>query len=243
MLRRLYSTTFRQDLLEKVRTMPVFASLQLQDAVVAACKAKDMEVATELLGIAADAKEDVSELAAYATNETDPAGALRILELMSAKKATVPPHAVQRTFERICYSASPALMDRFLCLTNTQPHLESAILFVYLRGLHLSRLIEILQQAQQRRLSLHVSVWQEIFEVLLQSGIGERKTLTEVVARKTDRRFAKLAAFLGRLQVAKVKLDANAVEALQTVMSTSVIPASFLRYLDTYNRPAAQTTL
>jgi hypothetical protein len=229
--------------LEKVRTVPIFSSIQLQDAVLEACKVKDMEIATELLGIAADAKEDVSELAAYATNETDPAGALGILELMSTKKVTIPQHAVQRTFERICHSASPTLMDRFLHISNTQQHLETAILFVYLRGFHLPRLVEILQQMQQRNQRLHVSVWQEIFEVLLQPGLGERKTLAEVVARKTDRRFAKLADLLGRLQVAKVKLDTNAVEALQTVMSTSMVPPSFLRYLDAYTRPTTETPL
>jgi hypothetical protein len=224
--------------------MPIFGATQLQDIIVEACKAKDFRTATGLLDIAAEAKLEVSDLAAYATGEAlgELPKAMGILEAMAARGATIPEHAAGQIFERICQTASEPLMDRFLALPlkASQEQLESAISFVFLRSLRFDRVIELIKVARKRGMRVHATVWQEVFEVLLQPSSTQRSTLAEAAMRASDRRFDKLVWFLKQLQESDVALDTTAVTALETVVSASVVPIKFLRFLEQYHEQREQ---
>lgn len=137
---------------------------------------------------------------------------------------------VRILIERIMTRAHIQLWER-LSLPYTLALLEEALIKIYLRSLAWSSVRRLLLLAQNHHWTVSQRAWQEIFEVALQPNPSERLHTSLNVRRVTDRNFEALQKQLKEMRVEGIMMSANALNALETVMSNTMVPADFLSFL------------
>lgn len=158
------------------------------------------------------------------------------LRLAAAKRSLSEP-CLETLLEQIYAEGAAEQMHRLKDTIDWTPRLvEQATVRAFLRAGDVEGVLEMLALAQKRGWSLSQEVWLEIMEVTLQEPLGSLPLhLGRLIKQTTDRRFDRLQALMDDLYRRNIRLTGAAVEALEQVITTTLVPASFLDYLDQYH--------
>jgi hypothetical protein len=235
---------FRLDTISKLGHMPRYGPRQLEDTLADFVRKGDLLLGASLLRLGQkeldfDPKQ---ELAAYLIIElvdTNNDGNLARAAELVAEMQQPTDLVLQVIFDKTVESAADNIMDRLWPILIARGfmnaiRLEVVLLGIYLRSLRMDAVLTTLHHAQTNKMPIQTTAWREILEVVLQPETCERLVLTQVAERVTDRRFDKLQVFLDQLRRHDVKLDEDAINALDAVMATTVVPNSFIKYLEEY---------
>lgn len=236
------------------------AEQQLTDTIAAFIRTKDLVLAGDLVKSVAlrtagfDAGQElvsyyIAELLGSPVPTTESLeSAVEVIEAMNRLAGTNELHrpnalVLQLVLEGVCDAGADTLMDRLLLLLKspasslqlTVDRIEQVISLVYLRSLRWDAVISLLKYSHQQGLSVSPALWQEMFEVCLQPKPTDRCTWTEAASRVTPLRFDRLQTLLATLPQKELRLTPSALAALRAVMSKTVVPRSFIEFLDKHN--------
>lgn len=163
---------------------------------------------------------------------------------LAAVGRTLPTFCLEALLERICAEGAAEQMHRLRGVIDwTLERLEQVIVRVFLRAGDRGSVLDLLALAQQRHWTVSQSVWLEIMEVTVQAPPGKASPhLGRLIQQTTDRHFDRLQAFLDELRHRKIRLSTTAIDALEHVITATLVPASFLEYLDQYGRVGVKSS-
>lgn len=157
---------------------------------------------------------------------------------------SLPEPCLETLLEHIYTEGAAEQMHRLRDIIDWTPkRIEQATVRAFLRAGDLEGVLEMLTLAQRRSWPISQEVWLEIMEVVLQEPLGNIPPhLGRLIKQTTDRRFDRLQVFLDNLRSKKIHLTEAAIGALEQVTTTTLVPISFLDYLDHYHNQSGHGT-